>query len=85
MFTSAVARLIQRSGLTRVRLHDLRHGHATHLLKANTHPKIVQERLGHATIQQTMDTYSHVMPTMQESAAATIDAAMKSALTKRKG
>lgn len=85
MLTYAVARLIRSSGLTRVRLHDLRHGHATHLLAANTHPKIVQERLGHATIQQTMDTYSHVMPSMQEGAAVTIDAAMKSALSKRNG
>ena len=78
--THAFARLIRASGLTRVRLHDLRHGHATHLLAANTHPKVVQERLGHATIQLTMDTYSHVMPSMQEGAADTIDAAIRSAL-----
>src|SRR5262249_45345709 len=45
-----------------------RHGHATHLLVANTHPKVVQERLGHANIQLTLDTYSHVLPSMQEDA-----------------
>ena len=46
VLTHAFARLIRASGLTKVRLHDLRHGHATHLLVANTHPKVVQERLG---------------------------------------
>jgi integrase len=80
MLTYAVARLIRSSGLPRVRLHDLRHGHATHLLASNVHPKVVQERLGHASIQLTVDTYSHVMPSMQESAAETIDAAMRPAL-----
>jgi integrase len=83
VLTYAFARLIHASGLPRVRLHDLRHGHATHLLAANTHPKVVQERLGHATIQLTMDIYSHVMPSMQEGAADTIDAAMRFALNQR--
>jgi integrase len=80
VLTYAFARLIRGSGLSRVRLHDLRHGHATHLLLANTHPKVVQERLGHASIQLTLDTYSHVLPSMQEDAAATIDAAMRAVL-----
>jgi len=44
----AFFKFIKASGLQRVRLHDLRHSHATHLLMANVHPKIVQERLGHA-------------------------------------
>jgi integrase len=83
VLTYAFARLIRASGLTRVRLHDLRHGHATHLLAANTHPKVVQERLGHANIQLTLDTYSHVLPSMQEDAATTIDAAMRAALKRR--
>lgn len=82
LLTCAFARLIRSSGLQRIRLHDLRHGHATHLLLKNTHPKVVQERLGHASIQLTLDTYSHVMPSMQEDAAATIDAAMRAALKK---
>jgi len=80
VLTYAFARLIRASGLTKVRLHDLRHGHATHLLVANTHPKVVQERLGHANIQLTLDTYSHVLPSMQEDAATTIDAAIRAAL-----
>jgi integrase len=46
---------------------------------AATHPKVVQERLGHASIQLTLDSYSHVLPSMQEDAAATIDAAMRAA------
>ena len=83
VLTHAFARLIRASGLTKVRLHDLRHGHATHLLVANTHPKVVQERLGHANIQLTLDTYSHVLPSMQEDAATTIDAAMRAALKRR--
>lgn len=55
--------------LPRIRLHDLRHTHATHLLSAGVHPKVVQERLGHSTISMTLDTYSHVIPALQESAA----------------
>lgn len=52
-----------------IRLHDVRHTHATALLLAGVHPKVVQERLGHATISITLDTYSHVIPTMQKAAA----------------
>ena len=58
----------------RIRLRDLRHTHATHLLQAGIHPKVVQERLGHATISTTMDIYSHVLPGMQESAAELVAA-----------
>lgn len=47
----------------KVRLHDLRHGHSTHLLAQGIHPKVVSERLGHSTIGITL-TYSHVMPGM---------------------
>jgi integrase len=50
------------------RFHDLRHSHASHLLKAGVHPKIVSERLGHSTVGMTLDTYSHVLPGMQEEA-----------------
>src|SRR5262249_1580129 len=73
LLTWTFNRLILASGLPCIRLHDLRHGHATHLLVARVHPKVVQERLGHATIGMTLDLYSHVMPGMQEEAAATID------------
>jgi len=51
----------------------------THLLEQNIHPKIVSERLGHSTIALTMNTYSHVMPTMQEEAARKIDEVFKNA------
>ena len=53
---------------------------ATHLLKAGVHPKVVSERLGHASIGITLDTYSHVMPRMQEEAAEKIDAGLRKAL-----
>ena len=53
--------------------HDLRHGAATMLLAAGVHPKVVQERLGHATVAITLDTYSHVMGSLQRDAAAKID------------
>ncbi len=56
-----------------VTFHDLRHTSATILLGAGVHPKIVQERLGHSSITLTMDTYSHVLPTMQEDAATKFD------------
>ncbi|QNV37557.1 tyrosine-type recombinase/integrase [Rothia terrae] len=51
-----------------IKLHDLRHTHATLLLQAGVHPKVVQERLGHSTITITLNTYSHVIPTMQRGA-----------------
>jgi integrase len=71
--------------LPRVRFHDLRHSHATQLLLAGVHPKIAQERLGHSTISVTLDLYSHVTATMQEDAAAKIDAAYVSAKITAKG
>jgi integrase len=52
--------LLKRAGLPQIRFHDLRHTAATLLLGKGVHPKIVQEMLGHSTITQTMDTYSHV-------------------------
>jgi integrase len=77
-------RFMQDHQLPQIRLHDLRHSHATHLLAAGVHPKIAQERLGHSSIAITMDTYSHAMPNMQADAAARIDAAMQTALNKPK-
>jgi integrase len=65
--------------LPRVRFHDLRHSHATQLLLAGVHPKIVQERLGHSSITTTLDIYSHVSETMQEDAAVRLDKAFRSA------
>ena len=65
------------AGLPKIRLHDLRHTHATLALEAGVHPKVVQERLGHATIAITLDTYSHAIPAMQEDAAARIAALLE--------
>jgi integrase len=66
----------------KVTLHKLRHSHASHMLAANIHPKIVQERLGHSSIAITMDIYSHLMPNMQGEAAAAVDVAVRAALNK---
>ena len=49
----------------RIRFHDLRHSHATHLLAAGVNVKIVSDRLGHASVAFTLDVYSHVMPGQQ--------------------
>lgn len=54
-------------------LHNLRHTHASLMLKAGVHPKIVSERLGHSSVAFTLDTYSHVVPGLQEAAALKFD------------
>lgn len=59
-------RVLKGAKLPKIRFHDLRHTHATLLLLKGVHSKIVQERLGHSTISITIDTYSHVLPSMQE-------------------
>jgi len=64
---------LEKAGLKRMRFHDLRHTAATLLLQANIHPKIVQEMLGHSTIVLTLDTYSHVIPGLQDEAASEMD------------
>lgn len=56
-----------------IRFHDLRHGHATMMLAMGEHPKVVQERLGHSQISLTLDTYSHVLPTVHKQAAENLD------------
>lgn len=68
--SGAFERAVKRSGLPVIRFHDLRHTHASLLLSAGVHPKVVQERLGHSSITITLDLYSHVAPGMQEDAAA---------------
>src|SRR5699024_4828368 len=62
-------RSIKFANVTKIRFHDLRHTHATLLLKDGNHPKVVQERLGHSSITITIDTYSHVVPGLQKEAA----------------
>ena len=71
--TLAFRRIIKRAGLKDIRIHDLRHTHATLMLMAGVHPKVVSERLGHANIGITLDIYSHVLPGMQEAAAEKFD------------
>ena len=69
----AFNKVIRKAGLPHIRLHDLRHTHASLLLQAGVHPKVVQERLGHSSIRVTLDTYSHVMGGLQETAAQRFD------------
>jgi integrase len=69
--------------LPRIRFHDLRHAHATHMLAAGVHPKVASERLGHSRVGITLDLYSHVLPGMQEDAAARVDEAFQIAQKKR--
>lgn len=74
VISRAFARLVARSGLPRIRLHDLRHTHATHLLTAGTNARVTSERLGHASVAFTLDVYGHVLPGQQADAAAAVAA-----------
>jgi integrase len=65
--------LLAKSSLPLIRFHDLRHTAATLLLSQEVHPKVVQERLGHAQVSTTLDTYSHVRPSLQKEAASKLD------------
>ena len=67
--TAAFGLIARRSGLKGGRFHDLRHTHVSLMFQAGGHPKIASERLGHASVTITMDTYSHVLPGLQEDAA----------------
>lgn len=69
--------MLEREGLPNIRFHDLRHTAATFLLKENVHPKVVQEMLGHSSIQITLDVYSHLLPSMQSEAAGKMDGIFK--------
>ncbi len=71
LLSDAFQKLVHKSGLPRIRFHDLRHTHATLLLKAGVPIKVVSERLGHSTPGFTMATYQHVIPGMQSQAAQT--------------
>lgn len=66
-------RTIDKSGVKKISFHGLRHTHATLLLTNGVHPKVVQERLGHRSIETTLDTYSHIIPGIQEIAAQSIN------------
>ena len=68
-FSGAFTKIMRRAGLEGYRLHDARHAHASLMLRQGVHPKIVQERLGHAKVGTTLDVYSHVTPGLQQAAA----------------
>ena len=74
--TRAFKKVLASAGLPKLTIHGLRHTHATILLEQGVNPKVVSERLGHASVATTMDIYSHVLPDMQEKAALAIDAAL---------
>ena len=73
-FSREFRRLLASTGLPHIRLHDLRHTHATLALKAGVHPKVVSERLGHTTVGITLDLYSHVTPGIARDAADAVAA-----------
>nr|WP_257148212.1 MULTISPECIES: site-specific integrase [Bacillus] len=65
--------LIKQAAVPKIRFHDLRHTHATILLAKGVNVKVISERLGHSNIKITLDTYSPVLPTMQEDAVNKIE------------
>ncbi len=77
--SQAFDRQVAASELPRIRFHDLRHTHASHLLASGVNVKVVSERLGHASVAFTLDVYAHTMPGQQADAAAQV-AAMVDAL-----
>jgi integrase len=72
--------LLRSAGLPGLSLYGLRHSHATLLLAAGEHPKVVQERLGHSSIQLTLDTYTHVVEGLQKRASARLEALLEKAV-----
>ena len=79
-FTESFLSFADKHGFEGLRFHDLRHTHATQLLRGGLHPKVVSERLGHSNIGITLNTYSHVLPDMQQEAAIAIDKVLRVAL-----
>jgi site-specific recombinase XerC len=74
-------RLVRVAGLPRIRFHDLRHSHATHLIGAGVHAKVVSERLGHASSSFTMDRYGHVLEGLDAQAVTAVAALVDEART----
>jgi integrase len=70
-------RLLEKTGMRKIRFHDLRHTCASLLLTLGVHPKVVQERLGHTSFKITMDLYSHLMPNMQSEASDALENLLK--------
>jgi integrase len=82
-FTSAYRDLLRRRKIRNIRFHDLRHSHASQLLRAGVNPKVISERLGHSKVAFTLDVYSHLLPGMQEEAATKTDAGLRAALARK--
>lgn len=74
-FRRAFKVTVEQLDIPMIRLHDLRHSHATFLLSKQVNPKIIQERLGHKNITVTLNTYSHALPSMQLEAVGKFDEA----------
>ncbi len=75
-FTRVYHSLRKKAGVTQINFHSIRHTHATLMLKQGVHPKIVSERLGYANISITLNTYSHVIPGLQQAAVDNFDDAL---------
>ncbi len=75
----AFEKLARTLGFQGIRFHDLRHAHATLMLRQGIHPKIVSERLGHRSVAITLDIYSHVLPGLQEAAAHRFEEGLQAA------
>lgn len=73
-FSQAFDRLVKKSGLPRIRLHDLRHSHVAHLIEAGAHVGVISQRLGHASVSFTLDQYGHLMRGLDERAAELVGA-----------
>jgi integrase len=82
-FSREFARLADAAGLPHIRLHDLRHSYATVALKAGVHPKVISERLGHATVGITLDLYSHVSKGLDSEAADLVASKKQSHLPRK--
>ena len=78
--TKEFGRIVKRAGLRPVTFHGLRHTHITTLLSDGVNPKVVSERVGHASVAITLQLYGHVLPNMQADAAARVDAALRGTL-----
>ena len=77
--TAFAAFMKKQKELPKARFHDLHHTHASLLFQAGENPKVVSQRLGHANVAFTLDTYAHLMPGMETGAASKIEALFRAA------
>jgi integrase len=83
-FTSAYRDLLRRREIPNIGFHNLRHSHASQLLRNGINPKVISERLGHSRVGFTLEVYSHLLPGMQEEAAKATNSSLGKAIKKRK-